>query len=68
MLSFGRPTYGRLGRTGVDTNSDEPYDEPVEIVGMEGKAVGIAAGVSVSAGKIRNKGKQSSISRASPKC
>ena len=48
MLSFGRATYGRLGRPGPDTQSDEPYDAP-ERVELPGAAVRISAGVSVSA-------------------
>jgi len=28
LLSFGRPTYGRLGRTDVDVNSDDPIHTP----------------------------------------
>eukprot|EP00959_Pyramimonas_sp_CCMP1952_P012694 268415-Pyramimonas_sp.AAC.1 len=48
VLSFGRPTYGRLGRKEVEVNSDEPYDVPAPVRGIEGKVASIAAGVSVS--------------------
>mmetsp|Transcript_7662 Transcript_7662/g.15589 ORF Transcript_7662/g.15589 Transcript_7662/m.15589 type:complete len:511 (-) Transcript_7662:134-1666(-) len=48
VLSFGRPTYGRLGRKDVDVASDEPYDLPAPVTGIEGKVASIAAGVSVS--------------------
>jgi regulator of chromosome condensation len=37
VLSFGRPTYGRLGRKNVDVSSDEPYDVPEVVAGIDGK-------------------------------
>lgn len=48
--AFGRPTYGRLGVTGIATNSDEPMREAkqLEIPDLEGTVQGIAAGDSVS--------------------
>jgi regulator of chromosome condensation len=50
VVSFGRPTYGRLGRSGVDTSSDVLVREPgkLQIADLEGQIVGIAAGDSVS--------------------
>ena len=46
LLSFGRPTYGRLGRSGVDVNSDEGVSEPMAVDGLgEATIVSAAAGV-----------------------
>ena len=49
LLSAGRPTYGRLGRRGLDTSSDEAVPTPAEVEtqdsGMAGASVsGLAAG------------------------
>jgi len=50
VLTFGRPTYGRLGRgQTVDTQSDEPYEVPTAVEGLDGPAVSVEAGVSVTA-------------------
>ena len=45
LLSAGRPTYGRLGRPGLDTASDEAVAEPgtVEIENAD-RIAGLAAG------------------------
>mmetsp|Transcript_34102 Transcript_34102/g.85402 ORF Transcript_34102/g.85402 Transcript_34102/m.85402 type:complete len:469 (-) Transcript_34102:211-1617(-) len=49
MLSMGRPTYGRLGRSGVDVTSDEPVPAPGAVEGLEGIELGGgAAGLAVS--------------------
>ena len=49
MLSFGRPTYGRLGRSKADVNSDEGLPEPTAVDGLEELTiVSAAAGVVVS--------------------
>ena len=39
LLSFGRPTYGRLGQQGVDPASDEGCPGPAPVEGLEGQAV-----------------------------
>lgn len=49
LLAFGRPTYGRLGRTDVDVTTDDAVHEPAEVQGFGGEAVVCAgAGTSVS--------------------
>ncbi len=46
LLSFGRPTYGRLGRSKADVNSDEGLPEPTAVDGLEESTiVSAAAGV-----------------------
>ena len=40
VLSFGRPTYGRLGRRDVGTNKDDPEPEPRPITDCKIKAEG----------------------------
>ena len=50
LLSFGRPTYGRLGRADVDVTTDDAVHEPAEVQGFAGDPVVAAgAGGSVSA-------------------
>lgn len=49
LLAFGRPTYGRLGRTDVDVAMDDAVHEPGEVPGFAGDPVVCAnAGTSVS--------------------
>ena len=48
MLSFGRPTYGRLGRTDVNAEEDARVWQPKEVHGLS-RVVAGAAGLSVSA-------------------
>ena len=49
LLSFGRPTYGRLGRTDVDVAQDDAVHEPGEVRGFAGDpVVRASAGNSVS--------------------
>ena len=49
LLSFGRPTYGRLGRKGVDVAADAACPEVEKVEGLEGvKVAGAAAGLAVS--------------------
>ena len=46
LYSFGRPTYGRLGRDDVDANSDSPVSEAKAVGNLDGAAVkGVAAGM-----------------------
>lgn len=46
LLSVGRPTYGRLGRPGIDTASDEAVAEPGTVqIENGGSIAGLAAGV-----------------------
>ena len=46
LLSFGRPTYGRLGRSGADVNSDEGVAKPMAVDGLgDATIVSAAAGV-----------------------
>ena len=57
LLAAGRPTYGRLGRRGLDTASDEAVPAPGEVEtqdsGMAGAAVtGLAAGTYLRRGKL----------------
>ena len=50
VFSFGRSTYGRLGRADADPGSDEPHHEPKRLGGFDGETVvAVAAGVAVSA-------------------
>ena len=50
VLSFGRPTYGRLGRAGVNVASDDSEHTPEPVLGFTNEpVVCIAAGVAVSA-------------------
>ena len=49
LLSAGRPTYGRLGRRGLDTSSDEAVPTPAEVESQESgmastSVTGLAAG------------------------
>ena len=45
VLSAGRPTYGRLGRRGVDPALDDPLPIPGPVEGLDGVQVsGLAAG------------------------
>ena len=45
VLSAGRPTYGRLGRGGVDPASDDPRPEANPVEGLDGVQVSsLAAG------------------------
>ena len=45
VLSAGRPTYGRLGRSGVDPASDDPRPEANSVEGLDGAQVSsLAAG------------------------
>ena len=49
LLSFGRPTYGRLGRREVDVAADVACPEVRRVEGLEGVQVaGAAAGLAVS--------------------
>lgn len=53
LYSFGRPTYGRLGRNDVDANSDLPVPEAEAVSGNvalgDNVAVeGMAAGMSLA--------------------
>ena len=43
LLSFGRPTYGGLGRAAVDTQSDNAEPQPQRVDGMDGVSVAAAA-------------------------
>lgn len=43
LLSFGRPTYGGLGRAAVDTQSDNAEPQPQRVDGMDGVSVTAAA-------------------------
>jgi hypothetical protein len=45
LLSCGRPTYGRLGRAGVDTASDEAMAEPAAVDLGAATIAGLAAGM-----------------------
>lgn len=46
LLSAGRPTYGRLGRAGLDTVSDDAHPEPAPVVVPgAGRIAGVAAGL-----------------------
>jgi len=48
VYSFGRPTYGRLGRSDVDGNKDDRHWNPGKVAGLDGAAVCVAGGLSVS--------------------
>lgn len=49
LLSFGRPTYGRLGQKAADVGADSACPAPRQVDGLEGCAVaGAAAGIAVS--------------------
>ncbi|KAK9819199.1 hypothetical protein WJX74_002113 [Apatococcus lobatus] len=49
LLSFGRPTYGRLGRKDVDPASDDGCSVPASVDGLEGQHVHhMSAGSAVS--------------------
>ena len=48
VLAMGRPTYGRLGRTDVDPESDDPVWAPGVVPGIDG-VVAVACGLSTSA-------------------
>jgi Regulator of chromosome condensation (RCC1) repeat len=43
LLSFGRPTYGGLGRAAVDTQSDNAEPQPQRVDGLDGVSVTAAA-------------------------
>ena len=46
LLSFGRPTYGRLGRKDVNPSSDDAVPEAMLVDGLDGVPVsGMAAGM-----------------------
>ena len=53
LLSWGRPTYGRLGRQAVDVEADSALLEPLSVDGLEGVKV-----VSASAGALHLKNPQ----------
>ena len=45
LLSFGRPTYGRLGRLDVAASSDNAAYEAMPVDGLDGfSVVGMSAG------------------------
>ena len=45
LLSFGRPTYGRLGRLDVAASSDNAAYEAMPVDGLDGLAIaGMSAG------------------------
>ncbi len=45
LLSFGRPTYGRLGRLDVAASSDNAASEAMPVDGLDGlTVVGMSAG------------------------
>jgi regulator of chromosome condensation len=49
LLSFGRPTYGRLGQRSADVGADSACPEPRPVDNLEGvKVVGASAGLAVS--------------------
>lgn len=49
LLSFGRPTYGRLGQKEADVGSDSACPIPRPVDGLEGvQLAGAAAGIAVS--------------------
>ena len=49
LLTFGRPTYGRLGATAVDVGSDEPVWKAQRVDGLTGVTVlGCGGGLAVS--------------------
>jgi hypothetical protein len=49
LLSFGRPTYGRLGRTDVAASSDNAAYEAMPVDGLDGVTVaGMSAGKTTS--------------------
>ncbi len=49
LLSFGRPTYGRLGRPDVDVAADAAVPAPAPVASLEGvRVAGAAAGLAVS--------------------
>ncbi|GAB4814630.1 hypothetical protein N2152v2_001676 [Parachlorella kessleri] len=49
LLSFGRPTYGRLGQKDAEVGADSACPEPKRVDGLEGVQVaGAAAGLAVS--------------------
>ena len=39
LLSWGRPTYGRLGQDGVDVEADSALPQPMPVHGLEEVAV-----------------------------
>lgn len=48
LLSAGRPTYGRLGRAGVDVGSDDAVPAAAPVEGLEGVEIaGVAAGAHI---------------------
>lgn len=49
LLSFGRPTYGRLGQKDADVGADTACPAPRAVDGLEGvRVAGAAAGLAVS--------------------
>ncbi len=49
LLSFGRPTYGRLGRLDVAASSDNAAYEAMPVDGLDGvSVVGMSAGKKTS--------------------
>lgn len=49
LLSFGRPTYGRLGRLDVAASSDNAAYEAMPVDGLDGVTVaGMSAGETTS--------------------
>jgi regulator of chromosome condensation len=49
LLSFGRPTYGRLGQKDAEVGADNPAPEVAAVDGLDGVAVaGASAGLAVS--------------------
>ena len=49
LLSFGRPTYGRLGRLDVAASSDNAAYEAMPVDGLDGlSVVGMSAGKTTS--------------------
>ena len=56
VLSFGRPTYGRLGRADVDAGKDAFVHEAEPVAGITGRAASVATGIAVS-GAVTTDGK-----------
>jgi regulator of chromosome condensation len=49
LLSFGRPTYGRLGQKDAEVSADNPAPAVAAVDGLEGiEVAGAAAGLAVS--------------------
>lgn len=49
LVSFGRPTYGRLGRADAPVGDDVAMPDPAHVGGLDGvRVVGMAAGLAVS--------------------